>query len=189
MQIHLISMEYNIQQIIERYDAGEELEYVFFWGHHAKDGRIGKSCFSQWYPCLFEVDGQTYNCMEQYMMAEKARLFGDEDVLKQILITDDPKAIKALGREVHNFDSNKWAAVSKEVVVKGNLHKFAQNMSLFRFLHGTGSKVLVEASPYDTIWGIGMKESDAGIMNPHNWKGTNKLGFALMEVRNVLLEE
>ena len=182
-------MEYNIQKIKERYNAGEELEYVFFWGHQGKDGWIGKSCFSQWYPCQFEVDGQIYNCSEQFMMAEKARLFGDEAVLQKILITDNPKDIKALGREVHNFDSNKWAAVSKEVVVKGNLHKFAQNISLFSYLHDTGDKVLVEASPYDTIWGIGMKESDSGIMNPHNWRGTNKLGFALMEVRNLLLEE
>lgn len=182
-------MKYSIQDIIQRYDAGEALDYVFFWGHQAKPGKITKACFSQWFPCSFEVDGVTYNCAEQYMMAEKARVFSDEETLGKILASSDPKEIKSLGREVKNFDSTKWATVSKDAVVKGNLHKFAQNIELFQFLHDTGDKVLVEASPYDTIWGIGMKESDTGITNPHNWKGENKLGFALMEVRDTLLIE
>ena len=182
-------MKYNLQDIIKRYDEGERLEYVFFWGHHAKPGQLTKACFSQWYPCSFEVDGVTYNCAEQYMMAGKARVFNDEETLGKILSASDPKIIKALGREVKNFDADKWAAVSKEIVVKGNLHKFAQNIMLFQFLRETGNRVLVEASPYDTIWGIGMKESDTGITNPHNWKGLNQLGFALMEVRDLLMVE
>lgn len=182
-------MKYDLHSCIKRYDTGELLEYVFFWGHHSKTGQVTKACFSQWYPCTFEVDGITYNCAEQYMMAEKARVFSDEEVFSKILATSNPKDIKALGREVKNFDAKKWSAVSKDIVVKGNLHKFAQNMDLFQFLHDTGDKVLVEASPYDTIWGIGMQESETGITNPHNWKGLNQLGFALMEVRDDLMIE
>ena len=182
-------MKYNLQDIIKRFDEGEHLEYVFFWGHHAKPGQVTKACFSQWYPCVFEVDSVIYNCAEQYMMAGKARVFNDEETLRKILSTSDPKIIKALGREVKNFDTGKWAAVSKDIVVKGNLHKFAQDIKLFQFLRETGNRVLVEASPYDTIWGIGMKESDTEITNPHNWKGLNQLGFALMEVRDLLMAE
>ena len=142
--------------------------------------------FQSWYTCTFEMDGITYNCAELYMTAEKARVFSDEEAFSKILATSNPKDIKALVREVKNFDAKKWSAVSKDIVVKGNLHKFAQNMGLFQFLHDTGNKVLVEASPYDTIWGIGMQESEAGITNPHNWKGLNQLGFALMEVQDDL---
>ena len=182
-------MKYDLQAIIERYDSGEPLEYVFFWGHHSKPGQLSKACFSQWFPCSFEVDGKVYNCAEQYMMAEKARVFGDLPVLTKILAASDPKEIKALGREVEGFSVEKWDAVSKDIVVKGNLHKFAQNADLCAFLLHTAGKILVEASPYDTIWGIGMKESEPGITDPHNWKGRNRLGFALMEVRDALMQQ
>ena len=107
-------MKYDLQSCIRRYNAGEMLEYVFFWGHHSKSGQVTKACFSQWYPCAFEVDGITYNCAEQYMMAEKARVFNDEEVLSKILVTSNPKDIKALGREVKNFDAMKWSSVSKD---------------------------------------------------------------------------
>ncbi len=182
-------MKYDLQSCIKRYDTGETLEYIFFWGHRSEPGEVTQACLSQWYPCTFQVDGITYNCAEQYMMAEKARVFNDAEILAKILASSTPKDIKALGREVKNFDGKKWSAVSKDIVVKGNLHKFAQNMELFKFLHDTGNKVLVEASPYDTIWGIGMRKSEDGITNPHNWKGLNKLGFALMEVRDLLMKE
>lgn len=121
-------------------------------------------------------------------MAEKARFFNDDEIRTKILASSDPQVIKALGREVKNFTVEKWVTVSKEIVVKGNLHKFAQNPQLFQFLLNTGSKILVEASPYDTIWGIGKRATDPGINNPHNWKGLNQLGFALMEVRDILIE-
>ena len=132
------------------------------------------------------VDDVAYNCTEQYMMAEKARVFGDDDIRQKMLACNDPKEIKALGRQVKNFDAETWRRVSLDVVVKGNLHKFRQNPELCQFLLDTGEKILVEASPYDTIWGIGMQESEAGVDNPENWKGTNFLGFALMEVRGIL---
>lgn len=103
-----------------------------------------------------------------------------------MLASNDPKEIKALGRQVKNFDAETWNRVAPDIVVKGNLHKFRQNPELCQFLLDTGEKILVEASPYDTIWGIGMQESESGVDNPENWKGTNFLGFALMEVRGIL---
>ncbi|MCR5077518.1 MAG: NADAR family protein [Prevotella sp.] len=146
-------------------------------------------CFSQWFPCTFEVDGKVYNCAEQYMMAGKGLVFNDTGIRAKILKVSDHKEIKAIDREVKGFSVEKWAAVSKNIIVKGNLHKFAQNAELYTFFHQTDGKILVEASSYDTIWGIGMKESESGITDPHNWKGCNQLGFALMEVRDALMEE
>ena len=128
----------------------------------------------------------TYNCAEQYMMAEKARIFGDEEVRAQILATDSPETIKKLGREVKGFDSEVWNQHKFNVVVKGNLAKFSQNPPLMEFLKKTGSAVLVEASPYDKVWGIGMKEGDKDIEDAEKWFGINLLGFALMVVRDQL---
>lgn len=179
-------MKNDVQNIIEQYDHGEPLEFVLFWGHHGKPDRMTKACFSQWYPATFKVEGVVYHCAEQFMMAEKARVFEDLETRDKIMQSPSPKEIKALGREVKNFNAEKWAQVAKDIVVKGNLHKFMQNIELCEFLINTGNKILVEASPCDTIWGIGMSERDEGVTNPHNWKGTNHLGFALMEVRDEL---
>lgn len=179
-------MKYSVQTIKDQFTSSASLEYVFFWGHHAKPGKVTKACLSQWFPASFLVDGTSYNSAEQYMMAEKARVFENDDIREQILSSDDQREIKALGRKVKNFDADVWSRIAPDVVVKGNLHKFGQNPELQQFLLGTGDKILVEASPYDTIWGIGMQASDAGIEDPNNWKGTNLLGFALMEVRDAL---
>ena len=179
----------TVNELIDRIESGEEFQYLFFWGHHEKPNKVTKACFSQWYPCEFECEGIKYNCAEQYMMAEKARVFGDEETRKKILEAQEPDIIKQLGREVRNFDAEKWDSVSYDVVVKGNMCKFAQNIALWTFLHETEDIVLVEASPYDTIWGIGMKQAEAETADPRSWKGTNKLGFALMEVRATLLAE
>lgn len=116
----------------------------------------------------------------------KARIMGDEETRKRILASTDPKVIKALGREVRNFDEFKWQKHRKGIVVTGNLHKFMDNEDLKLFLLSTRDKILVEASPYDTIWGIGMKEDEPDCHNIRLWKGENLLGFALMEVRGKL---
>ena len=179
----------NKQDLIKQHKDWSQDDFVFFWGHTAKPGHVTKACLSQWYPCEFEVDGQQYNCAEQYMMAEKARVFGDEDVRRQILAESDQMTIKKLGRKVKNYDEGKWAAVRYDVVVKGNLYKFAQNIELWQFLLNTDEKILVEASPRDAIWGIGIDEHHADAIHPDRWQGTNLLGFALMEVRSRLLAE
>jgi ribA/ribD-fused uncharacterized protein len=120
------------------------------------------------------------------MMAEKARLFKDEETRAQILTAGSPKAAKELGRRVKRFDEQEWERVRFGLVVEGNLAKFSQNAGLGRFLLSTVDKVLVEASPVDRIWGIGMAADDEQSENPEGWRGLNLLGFALMEVRDRL---
>jgi len=143
--------------------------------------------FSQWEPCEFIVDGIEYNCAEQYMMAEKARMFGDEEALDEIMDTDDPSEQKRLGRLVQGFDEDRWNEVAVDIVVKGNLAKFGQNPELKKVLLATGDKIIVEASPYDRIWGIGLREDDPRAWDRNSWEGTNWLGEALCRVRDELL--
>ena len=154
-------------------------KFVLFW----------RGPFSQWYPSEFKVDGISYNCAEQYMMAEKAKLFGDNKIRKQIMKTNSPREQKALGRKVSNFDAGKWNSVARDIVYKGNLAKFSQNKDLQKELLTTEDKTLVEASPYDKIWGIGLAADDPNATRPENWKGTNWLGEVLMRVRDELRKE
>ena len=141
---------------------------------------------SQWYPAQFTIDGITYACAEQWMMASKARLFGDEVTLKKILAAKDPKEMKSLGRQVRNFNADVWNQEACSLVIAGNVAKFSQNPELESFLLNTGNMILVEASPYDKIWGIGMSKDDPDVRNPHCWKGTNWLGFCLMAARDCI---
>ena len=121
------------------------------------------------------------------MMASKARLFGDRAAIDRVLASDDPGAAKAAGRQVRDFDETLWRGRRFDIVVAGNLAKFDQNAEIRDFLLGTRSRVLVEASPHDRIWGIGLSEKSPAATNPFLWKGLNILGFALMEVRDRLL--
>lgn len=174
-------MKYNINNI------SKDTEFVFFWGHRpSKDGSIIKSCFSQWWISEFTEDGNFYFSAEQYMMAKKASLFDDVEIQKQVLETKDPKECKSLGRKVRDFDEKIWDAAKYEIVKQANYLKFSQNVSLKDFLISTDQKVIVEASPYDKVWGIGLKQDDVKALNPNQWDGENLLGFALMEVRDSL---
>ncbi len=178
---------YSVALLRERYRGGTVFSYCMFWGHHpAQDGHMTKSCFSQWWKAPFWSETRIYCCMEQYMMAQKAELFGDQEMMQRILECGDPKQIKALGRKVRNFDENIWNDVKYSIVLNGNFHKFFQNRLLRTFLLATGDSILVEASPYDRIWGIGMSENDRDAHDPVQWRGQNLLGFALMEVRDEL---
>jgi ribA/ribD-fused uncharacterized protein len=96
------------------------------------------------------------------------------------------KAAKALGREVAGFDNEKWERHLFDIVLDGNLEKFRQHRGLRKFLLGTGDQVLVEASPVDRIWGIGLPREDKRATKPDYWRGLNLPGFALMEVREQL---
>ena len=120
------------------------------------------------------------------MMAEKARIFKDEEAKKKILVVHSPHGAKKLGRQVKNFDPVIWNEHKFDIVVKGNYHKFSQHEDLRTFLLNTKNRVLVEASPRDQIWGIGMSEKNEKAHNPNLWRGQNLLGFALMEVRDRL---
>lgn len=154
-------------------------KYIFFWS----------SIYSQWYRPIFTIDGVQYQCAEQYMMAEKARAFGDENNLQKILSVDDPRKQKQWGRAVKNYDDKVWSQIRFDVVVKGNYAKFSQNKDLKKQLLATGDKIIVEASPYDTIWGIGLGEDDKRCLDEQQWRGQNLLGKAIMVVRDMLREE
>ena len=156
---------------------------IYFWGHTPTPGKINMSCFSQWYDCNFEVDGVTYHTAEQYMMAQKAVLFGDVEVLAEIMAASSPDAYKKLGRKIRGFDPTKWDAAKYDIVLKGNLAKFGQHPELLAFLLSTGDALLAEASPYDRIWGIGLGRADAKKGTPLDWQGQNLLGCVLMDVR------
>ena len=177
----------DLAELRLRCKAGESFRYLLFWGHQvAKDGRITASCLSQWYPAAFQIDGIGYPTAEHWMMASKARLFGDNETLAQILGSPDPKAAKALGRTVRNFEGGVWDAQARRLVAEGNLAKFGQNAELRTWLLATEEQVLVEASPFDRIWGIGLAATDPRAAHPETWDGQNLLGFALMDVRAEL---
>lgn len=174
------------EELVEYVNRGNKVKYIFFWGHQKPKSGVSKTCFSQWYESDFEVDGIKYQTAEHYMMAEKARLFGDSEIESKILQALNPGDVKRLGRAVLNFDKEIWKENRFEIVVKGNIAKFSQCPELQQFLLDTEDSVLVEASPVDNIWGIGLAEDDPRAENPNSWRGINLLGFALMEVRDRL---
>jgi len=164
-----------------------DLKYLCFWGHTPRQkGVVDKSCFSQWYPAAFAVAGDAYATAEHWMMAEKARLFGNDDVRQRIIAARHPDEAKKLGRQVTGFDPQVWDEQKYALVKTGNYQKFTQHPQLRDYLLTTGSRVLVEASPVDAIWGIGLAASHPDALQPARWPGQNLLGFALMEVRDQL---
>lgn len=173
-----------VEDLRYRFNAGENLKYVFFWGHQSNKSQVASTCFSQWYGAPFVVDGNRYPTAEHFMMAEKALLFGDSATRELVLNAPNPGAAKALGRQVRGFDEDTWMEHRFEIVVRANQAKFSQNPELGAFLKQTGSRVLVEASPVDRIWGIGLAQDDEKANNPNQWRGLNLLGFALMRVRD-----
>lgn len=151
--------------------------FVLFWGGWP----------SQWHPASFTLEGIHYNCCEQYMMAEKARVFPDDHALARILASTNPRDQKAAGRKVRGFDEQVWNSVCRGIVYTANLARFSQDQSLKSQLLDTGDKTIVEASPVDCIWGIGLAQDDPRCLDPAQWRGTNWLGIALMQVRDTLM--
>lgn len=151
------------------------MDFEFFWGTSHP--------FSQWHPAEFVIDGITFNCAEQYMMYRKAKLFCDEEIAEQILQAKKPSVQKELGRLVQNFDAAEWKQNRERIVYEGNFYKFTQNENLRKFMMDTADKMIVEASPVDKVWGIGMAESNPDARNPEKWNGENLLGKILMELR------
>ncbi|TMM51965.1 NADAR family protein [Maribacter algarum] len=181
-------MKYNRQQLVNDFHNESKIKFLFFWGHAAnKDGSIGKSCFSQWWIAPFIVDGITYKSTEHWMMAEKARLFNDGNSLGEIINCESPAEAKKWGRKVVGFIPEEWDKQKYQIVKQGNMYKFSQHQDLKEYLLNTKNRVLVEASPRDRIWGIGMAQSNEKAQNPEFWRGENLLGFALMEVRDELI--
>lgn len=160
-------------------------EFTFFW-----DGP-----FSQWEPCYFVIDDVEYNCAEQFMMAEKAGLFEDADTLEMIMDTDVPRTQKALGRQVDGFEKSVWEDDDEtdngrpycwNVVWRGSEAKFGQNAYLLQQLLETEGTTLVEASPEDPIWGIGLAEGHPNCFSRETWQGLNWLGEILTDLRGHL---
>lgn len=179
-------MKYSRDWLIEQ----EAVKYLFFWGHQpSKDGSITASCFSQWWESEFSENGVVFKTAEHYMMVGKADLFGDAEAREAILECKTPAEAKKWGRKVRNFDPAKWDAHKYEIVKNGNILKFAQHELLKEYLLTTGDRVIVEASPLDRIWGIGLGKNHENATNPEKWRGHNLLGFALMEVRDELRKQ
>lgn len=154
-------------------------EFVAFWG----------SCFSNFFPTRFYLDGRYWTTSEKYFMYTKAITFDDKEVAEKILKTDNPKECKNLGRQVKNFNSEEWDSVKEEIMYKAVKAKFEQdglcNYCIMKFIH----QKFVEGSPYDKIWGVGIKYDNDEIFNEKNWKGENLLGKILTKVRDDIFEE
>jgi ribA/ribD-fused uncharacterized protein len=152
---------------------------ILFWG----------GTFSQWFPSDFIIDGIKYVTAEQYMMARKAKLFGDNDAYCEIMKSKEPAYQKQIGRQVKGFKKNEWESICRQIVYDGNYAKFTQNPVMKEELMATGDMEIVEASPHDKIWGIGLHETDPRAWDKSTWKGTNWLGEAIMQVRETLKKE
>ncbi len=184
-------MKYDLNWLKNLYDEDVAIDYVFFWGHQPKkNGKIGKNCFSQWWKSNFMNNEEVvFSTAEKWMMFKKAELFKDQTILNKILVLNDPKEIKSLGRQIKGFDQKVWDQKKYAIVLEGSLLKFTQNNILKDFLISTSDRIIVEASPYDKIWGIGMKADEENANNPNYWKGENLLGFALMEARDIIIDQ
>jgi ribA/ribD-fused uncharacterized protein len=153
--------------------------FTFFW----------KSKLSQWQRAPFVLGGVTFTHAEQYMMYAKALVFGDRDAADRILAADHPREQQAIGRTVRGFDESVWVLLRKGVVFAGNYERFRQNADQRELLFATRGTTLVEASPHDRVWGIGLAADDPRAQDRSQWLGRNLLGEALTRVREVLLWE
>ncbi|GAB4048501.1 NADAR family protein [Catellatospora paridis] len=177
----------SVAELVTLAERGRRVKYLMFWGHQpSADGSIGPSCLSQWWQAPFTVDGVEFATAEHYMMWRKATLFGDAEVAQRILAVDHPQQAKGLGREVRGFSQAVWERERYAIVLAGSVAKFGQDEALGAYLLSTGERVLVEASPVDAIWGIGLSARDGDAWYPQRWRGLNLLGFALMEAREQL---
>lgn len=173
-----------LERLIEQATREPALEYLAFWGPIPTLGKQpGPGVLCQWWDASFEAAGVRYSTAEHYMMAAKARLFGDEEIAARIAASVDPSEAQYLGRKVRGYDEALWALRRYAIVVEGNLHKFSQHRPLQEYLLATGEAVLVSANPTDRIWSIGYADDAPQVTTPSLWRGANLLGFALMEVR------
>ena len=181
---------YDLEELKKFIRMKGSIKIMPFWGHTPKfEGSIDKSCFSQWFPRPFIIDEIEYKTAEHYMMAEKARLFkSSEQAVIEIIEASSPAKAKKLGRKVEGFNDSVWKQHRFDIVCRGNKAKFEQHPDFMEFLIKTGNKVIVEASPFDKIWGIGMSSKNQKHLNPLQWNGLNLLGFALMKVRDELIK-
>jgi ribA/ribD-fused uncharacterized protein len=162
-------------------ETGERMS--FFWTHH--EDAPHAAC-SQFYPRPMMIEAIRFVCCEQWMHWRKAMLFGDEAKAAAILAEPVPLKQKRLGRAVANFSVDAWNAVSRDVVFRGNIAKFSQHPDLLERLRVSCGTTLVEASPYDRLWGIGLAADDPRAWQRASWLGKNWLGEVLTETRIAL---
>lgn len=162
-------------------DAGLTVtdDLVLFWGGWP----------SNWEPSPFALDGIEYNCVEQAMMAAKARRFGDAATEAKIMASPYPKAQKGFGRAVRGYDDAAWTAARYDVVLRATIEKYRQNAALLARILTTGTRTFGEASPYDDVWGIGCGVGDPRARDRARWPGQNLLGQALTAARDRLRAE
>ena len=141
---------------------------------------------SNWTAAPFELNSEHYDCVEQWMMAEKARTFNDDESLQAIMKSRSPAEQKRLGRGVKGFDVEKWASVCFDTVLQGSLAKYRQNPDLLEKLLATEELVFVEASPHDKVWGIGLEMNHSDAVCPDKWRGQNLLGKVLDKTREII---
>lgn len=176
----------TVTDIINQYNNGESLDFIGFFGPNHP--------FSNFHPAHFEIGGNKFSCSEQYFMYRKAILFGDNTNAQRILNAygAHPKVFKALGRQVKGFTLSKWYKHRDGIMYDALYHKFTQNEDLLKKLVDTKQAVLVETSPFDAIWGIKLGKhtrqgrKPTGWKNPSNWNGENRLGFLLMDLRDIV---
>lgn len=186
----------NKKELIEDVEQGYLPQFIGFWTTKEIPGEVGPWVLSNFHQAPFKeelVNGEEYlfSCVEQFMMYHKAVTFQDYAIAEQILGLWNVHAsqYKKLGRKVKNFDADVWSEVSRVVVFGGLLQKFKQNPELKDYLISTGEAVIVEDSPFDKIWGIGMRADSPDFTHPKKWPGENRLGFLLMMVRDHLKKE
>ncbi len=178
----------SVEQLIRHYPSDRPPKSLMFWGHRQKSpDRVNASCLSNWFPSPFVIEDITCPTAEHYLMAAKARLFGDESRYQAILEADNPGKAKSLGREVTGFDEQTWVQHRTAIMLTACRAKFEQNPDMAAFLCRTGERILIEASPLDAIWGIGLAADDPRAQHPSQWPGLNLLGFVLMQVRRELI--
>lgn len=176
---------YIVAMFNEIHIAPETANMVFFWKPQPKRyGQVDEACCCQWWLEDFAFEGVTFRSAEHAMMYGKAKMFGDADIMRQVLLEPKPSEVKKLGRKVKNFSDPIWNEKSYALVLEINKAKFTQSPRLKKWLMTQpDNTVFVEASPFDELWGI--KRANDGKLNLHDiqtWKGYNKLGFAITQV-------
>lgn len=180
-------MKYDLDWLLKEYEEQPKVKFLHFWGHQpTRDGQITQSCLSQWWQSVFTIGDVAYLTAEHWMMAEKARLFGNDALRERIICCTSPGEAKALGRMVENFEERTWVMYRQSIVLEGSIQKFSQNPELGSYLLNTSGRILVEASPVDPVWGIGLAADDPRAHDPTRWDGLNLLGFTLMQTRDLL---
>lgn len=160
----------------------KDYEIICFWKDYEENGYL-----SNWHKSNFKVDGINYNCMEQFIMAEKSKLFNDKRAWNNIMKASKPNHQKRIGRQVRGFCDNIWNDNKVGIVLKGLRNKFTQNQELKEMLLNTKDAILVESSPFDKIWGAGLDKKEVLRTDFRYWKGENLLGFALMKIRDEMV--